>query len=194
MAPSSLKDALRQQILASRDLVTEKEWAEGDAKRTVTALELLQQRRTGVLAIYASRPGEPSTTKIISGAVEAGWKVMVPVITTYVSWAEFTGWEQMRKGPMGIPHPTSMPLPANVLAHASIIIASCLAVGADGSRLGQGAGWWDKALPNRRSGTAVWTLARTVECVDQVPTTCHDVAVNAVITETGFRPLGVTHS
>lgn len=189
MAHGGLKDALRQQLITARQAVTPEEWKEGDQRRTVHALDLLRQRRPGVLAIYASRGGEPGTRDIITGAVDAGWQVMLPVVTKHVAWAPFTGWENMAKGRLDIPHPTGTPLPAAVLARATMVITSCLAVSSEGVRLGTGRGWWDTALPHRRSGTAVWSLARAVEVLDHIPTHPHDVAVNAVITEAGFRPL-----
>lgn len=184
-----MKDALRQQLITARQTVTPDEWKEGDARRTAAVLDLLQQRRPGILAIYASRDGEPGTRDIITGASDAGWQVMLPVITKHVAWAPFTGWDNMGRGPLDIPQPVGHPNPAGALGRATIIITSCLAVSIDGARLGTGGGWWDTALPHRRSGTAVWSLARAVEVLDHIPTHSHDVAINAVITEAGFRPL-----
>lgn len=184
-----MKDALRQQLITARQAVTQEEWKEGDARRNAFALDLLQQRRPGVLAIYASRDGEPGTHDIITGASDAGWQVLLPVITKHVAWAPFTGWDDMGRGRLHIPQPVGHTSPAGALARATIIITSCLAVSIDGARLGTGAGWWDSALPHRRSGTAVWSLARAVEVLDHIPTHAHDVAVNAVITEAGFRSL-----
>lgn len=190
MTSGSMKDALRQQILSARSAVSDEEWRENDARRAATALDLLQKRRHGCLAIYASRPGEPGTTDIIDGAVEAGWQVLVPWIGRHVAWATFRGWDHMKPGWRGIPQPTTQPLPAAALAAATIIMTSSLAVSTEGFRLGNGGGWYDRALPHRRSGTAVWSLARAVEVLDHIPTDSHDVAINAVITEAGFRSLG----
>lgn len=190
MATGSLKDALRQQILTARSAISAEEWSESDARRTAATLEMLGQRRRGTLAIYASRPGEPGTNEIIDGAVEAGWQVLVPWIGRHVAWAPFPGWDKMVPGWRGIPQPATQPHPAGALAAATIIITSCLAASTDGFRLGNGGGWYDRALPHRRSGTAVWTLARTVEILDTLPTESHDVAINAAITEAGFRSLG----
>ncbi len=189
MAHRGLKDALRQQLITARSVVTPEEWKEGDARRATYTLDLLHQRRPGVLAIYASREGEPGTHDIITGAVDAGWQVMLPIITRHVAWAQFTGWNEMAKGRLEIPQPAGQPMPAAVLSRATIIVASSLAVSTAGARLGTGGGWWDTALPHRKSGTAVWSLARAVEVLDHIPTHAHDVAVNAVITEAGFRPL-----
>lgn len=190
MATSSLKDALRQQILAARSAISEDDWRESDARRTAITVEMLEQRRPGTLAIYASRPGEPGTHDIIDGAIAAGWQVLVPWIGRHVAWAPFPGWDKMVPGWRGIPQPTTAPHPAGALAAATIIITSCLAASVDGFRLGNGGGWYDRALPHRRSGTAVWTLARSVEILDQIPTSSYDVAINAAITEAGFRSLG----
>lgn len=192
MAPSSRKGALRQQIINARNALSAQEWSESNQRRTSITLELLAQRRPGVLCIYTSRDGEPDTHGIISGAVDAGWNVLLPVITKHVMWAPFNGWDHMKEGWGGIPQPTTKPLPAAGLSIATLIITSALAVGTDGTRLGTGGGWYDSALPHRRSGTAVWSLARAVEVMSDVPRDGHDVTINGVITEAGFRPLPET--
>ncbi|MFD0866860.1 5-formyltetrahydrofolate cyclo-ligase, partial [Tessaracoccus lubricantis] len=62
----------------------------------------------------------------------------------------------------------------------------CLAVGRDGTRLGTGGGWYDRALPHRRPGALLVALAREDEVLDTVPTLPHDVSVDGWATELGW--------
>jgi len=64
------------------------------------------------------------------------------------------------------------------------------AVSRDGTRLGMGGGWYDRALHHRRPGTPVWALANSDEVLPRLPHEPHDLPVDAVITEDGFTRLG----
>jgi len=70
------------------------------------------------------------------------------------------------------------------------VVVPCLAVSRDGSRLGMGGGWYDRALRHRRPGTPVWALANADEVLPALPSEPHDLPVDAVVTENGFTRLG----
>ena len=72
------------------------------------------------------------------------------------------------------------------------MVVACLAVAADGTRLGTGGGWYDRALPHRRPGVPVWALSRADELLRTLPEEPHDVAVNQVVTELGSHACGET--
>ena len=74
---------------------------------------------------------------------------------------------------------------AEALAEATLIVVPCLAVGPDGSRLGTGGGWYDRALPHRSPGAPVIAVARDAEVLDDLATLTlpHDVPVDGYVTE-----------
>lgn len=183
------KDALRGAILRQRGVFTDTQWRVEDADRTSWLLQALGHT-PGTVALYASRPGEPGTREAISVLASSGWRVLLPRLRPVPDWACFAGWDRMRAGFAGIPEPTTTPLGAEAVRLADVVVVPCLAVDRDGTRLGTGGGWYDRALLLRRPGTRVWALARNTELVDHVPREHHDVAVEQTITEQGVYACG----
>lgn len=75
---------------------------------------------------------------------------------------------------------------AESLKEADLIVIPALAASADGTRLGQGGGWYDRALVHRRPGTPVVAAIFDDEVLEAgvIPAEPHDVPVDAIITPT----------
>ena len=75
------------------------------------------------------------------------------------------------------------------MAEADLVLAPGLAVDAAGTRMGQGGGCYDKALPRRRPGTPVVVLLHPGELIGAgepgLPREQHDAPVDAVLTVHG---------
>ncbi|QWW20592.1 5-formyltetrahydrofolate cyclo-ligase [Schaalia sp. 19OD2882] len=82
--------------------------------------------------------------------------------------------------------PSAARLPPSVLACADVVLAPALAVDASGTRLGQGGGWYDRALLHVREGVPVVAAVFDEEVLPAgtIPRETHDRSVNAVITPT----------
>lgn len=188
-APS--KDALRRGIQERRLSLTDAQWADADARRSDHLLHALGNQ-PGSIALYASRPAEPGTRAIIDSLYAAGWRILLPLLGGAPRWAPFMGWGHMRAGWGGIPEPVEAFCGTAPLAEADLVVIACLAVAADGSRLGTGGGWYDRALLHRAPGKSVWALAQHGELMGSLPVEDHDVPVDAVITEQGLLRFGST--
>ena len=75
---------------------------------------------------------------------------------------------------------------AESLKEADLIIIPALAASADGTRLGQGGGWYDRALTHRSPGTPVVAVIFDDEVLEAeiIPAEPHDVPVDAIVTPT----------
>ena len=75
---------------------------------------------------------------------------------------------------------------AESLKEADLIVIPALAASADGTRLGQGGGWYDRALTHRSPGTPVVAAIFDDEVLEAgvIPAEPHDVPVDAIITPT----------
>ncbi len=184
MRPADPKDALRQTIQSRRRKLASEEWSRADAARTELLLSALGDRPATV-ALYASRANEPGTHEAITQLHEAGWQVLLPVLGSSPRWAPFRGWQFMRRGWGEILEPSGPGREIAGIVQADVVVTPCLAVALDGTRLGTGGGWYDRALPHRRPGVPVWALAGADEVFDALPAEPHDVPVDRVITELG---------
>ena len=77
-------------------------------------------------------------------------------------------------------------LGAESLKNADLIVIPALAASADGTRLGQGGGWYDRALTHRSPGVPVVAVIFDDEVLEAgiIPTEPHDVPVDAIVTPT----------
>ncbi len=189
MRRADSKDALRRAVQERRGTLSSQQWARADSARTEFLLSALGPVPATV-ALYASRPGEPGTRDAITRLHAAGWRILLPVMGRSPGWALFVNWEQMRPGWGGIPEPARSTSAITELSKADAVVIASLAVAADGTRLGTGGGWYDRALPHRRPGVPVWALARSDELLETLPAEPHDVPVNQVVTEMGIHACG----
>lgn len=75
---------------------------------------------------------------------------------------------------------------AESLKEADLIIIPALAASADGTRLGQGGGWYDRALVHRCPDTPVVAVIFDDEVLEAgvIPAEPHDVPIDAIVTPT----------
>ena len=75
---------------------------------------------------------------------------------------------------------------AESLKEADLIIIPALAASVDGTRLGQGGGWYDRALMHRSPDTPVVAAIFDDEVMEAriIPAEPHDVPVDAIVTPT----------
>src|SRR5690606_5356930 len=90
----------------------------------------------------------------------------------------------VERAPGRPPEPSGEFLPAEALAEADVVVIPALAVDTAGNRLGQGGGWYDRALNDARDDAPLVALAFTNEVYDAtespLPREPHDHVVHAV--------------
>ena len=75
---------------------------------------------------------------------------------------------------------------AESLKEADLIVIPALAASADGTRLGQGGGWYDRALTHRSPGVPVVAAIFDDEVLEAgiIPAEPHDVPIDGIVTPT----------
>lgn len=191
-----LKDALRRSIRQART-------ARSPRRRTEAGLALADVVETipeiaeaSCVSVYASRPGEPDTGPLLERLAARGVRVLLPVLGTGLQrdWAEYAGADDLRqRAPGRPPEPGTPTLGAEAIAEAEVVVAPALAVDTRGTRLGQGGGWYDRALLHARPGVRVVALVFPEELYDAdvrpLPREAHDRTVDAVATPEGWHCL-----
>lgn len=183
------KNRLRTLVRQQRARRSASDRARIDAARTAAVLAAVPATATSV-ACYLSTGDEPDTLRLVDELHRRGLEVLVPLLRGHrtPAFGSYRGREHLRSGLWGIPEPVDAdPVP---LARADLVLCSALAVTRDGRRLGVGGGWYDRALPTRRTGVPVWALVNADEVLADVPCTHHDQHVDAVASEAGVEPAG----
>lgn len=141
------------------------------------------------VSVYASRVTEPGTGPLLEALAARGVRVLMPVLGSGLQrdWAEYAGPDDLReRAPGRPPEPGGPTLGAAALADADVVIAPALAIDTTGARLGQGGGWYDRALEHLRPGVPVVALVFPEELYDAgsrpLPRERHDRLVDAVAT------------
>lgn len=109
-------------------------------------------------------------------------------------WGVYGGAADLvERAPGRPPEPSGEFLPSDTLAQADLVVVPALAVDTLGTRLGQGGGWYDRALCDAREDAPLVALAFANEIYNAqeapLPTESHDQAVHAVITPDGITRL-----
>lgn len=183
----TVKAALRRRIRASRRLRGATERAEVARGLIGVALELPQIQAARCVALYASTGTEPETAPLRRALRNEGIAVMLPLVRGRdLEWAWDTG-DDLRPGPgPGGREPAGRTLGATGVLGADVVLVPALAVDTLGTRLGQGGGYYDSALPLLDPGVPVLAVVHDDEVLDAaveaLPTEPHDVPVDGALT------------
>lgn len=127
---------------------------------------------------------EPDTTPLLEALAARGIEVIVPITLDDFSldWAVYAGPDALADGRFGLREPTGPRLGASAIGTADVVIVPGLSVDADGRRLGQGAGCYDRSLPYVAETTPVLAVVFDDERVaGPLPEEEHDRRVDGVI-------------
>ncbi len=147
------------------------------------------------IAVYESLPDEPPTGPLIKALLSAGHEVIVPIVLDDFSleWtyaAEGTTGDRATVSRLPKDATSSVDgrpwLGVDALRGCDLIVTPGLSVDSRGTRLGQGAGCYDRALRHRDDGTPVVTLLHEGEQSDaDLPREPHDAVVDGYVTTSG---------
>lgn len=180
------KDELRRLLRAGRrEHHRHPEHAHEQSCQALTTHALEAVSGAGTVAAYVSVGNEPCTRLLLDALHERGTRVLLPVLGPHLarSWAYFRGSEDLEvRSPGRPPEPSGQVLDAEEIGRVDAVIVPALAIDRAGRRLGQGGGWYDRALPLRGAGVPVFAMVFDDELVTgPLPVADHDVAVDAVI-------------
>lgn len=141
---------------------------------------------------YRSLDPEPGTDPLIAALLAAGHRLWLPRIAGRdLTWVHVGDGTKFAIGPMGIAEPIGAA--ADTLEFADVVVLPGLAADRQGHRLGQGGGFYDRALagvPRTADGGPLRVLLlHDAEVLDQVPHDDRDAAVDVICTPAGLIPV-----
>ncbi|MEO7069168.1 MAG: 5-formyltetrahydrofolate cyclo-ligase [Nostocoides sp.] len=161
--------ARRRTIAADRDLAVD------DEALAEHGLAAVVERGLGpgsTVTLYESRAVEPRTTALTAALQGHGIRVLWPITLPDLD----LDWQDAAD-------PDRTPLGKDAIALADLAFIPGLAVDPTGTRLGQGGGCYDKALPRGRAGVDVVCLLHPGEYGEPpLPRETHDRPVGWVLT------------
>lgn len=182
------KIALRDQLLTARRRrpLTEV----GEAARAIADVLLAagEVRRAATVAAYVSVGTEPGTTALLDRLVDAGKRVILPLLQpdNDLDWARYHGPTSLAPARLGLLEPAAPALGPDAIATADVVLMPGLAVSGRGLRMGRGGGSYDRALARVPVGTFTCVLLYDDEVLPHVPVEPHDRPVAAAATPGGL--------
>ena len=175
--------ARRRQVADERDTAVDGTLL---AQHVASLLAELGVGPGGVVTSYVAVPGEPPTAPLNAALTASGIRVLVPITLPDLD----LDWRDLAD------EDSTHPLGTDAVSLADVVLAPGLAVDATGTRIGQGGGCYDRALPRRRAGTPVVVVLHPGELLARdeppLPRRPHDQVVDAVVTAEGVTDLGLT--
>lgn len=140
------------------------------------------------IACYEARDEEPPTHVLLEQLRAAGATVLLPRVEgESMAWVQVGDNTTWAKNAWGIDEPAG---PAHPQAPEVWVIPG-LAVDADGYRLGQGGGFYDRALENVDDDAPIIAIVFEEEALPEVPREAHDRQVDVVVTPQRVRWLSM---
>lgn len=201
---AQLKRELRGRLRAERrrrygdDTGSRRRAAEGEAlvRHAAPLLELVTAAlaSTGVarVAAYHPTPTEADVMPLAAALASRGAQVVFPAAAGHeLEWITWDGHSAFLPSPgKGFGRePEGERLGPHALEQAVLVLAPAVAVDRTGTRIGHGAGYYDRALPHRPAGTPVVAVIHPSELLEPgtLPREAHDVPIDAVLTAEGLH-------
>lgn len=137
------------------------------------------------IGLYLAGPDEAPATAYARFFHEAGHTVALPFFESRDAPMQFRRWdspwvdELLERGPWGVTQPAASADPIT----PDVVFVPLVGFSADGGRLGQGGGHYDRWLAANRGVTPIG-MAWDCQMVDTLPHEPHDIPLRAVVTPT----------
>ena len=176
------KQQLRKLTRICLESIPEQTLREAGRRMEDKVLSSAWYRRAESLFTYVSVNREPSTRWILQEALREGKRVYVPrcVDRGRMRAVRIRSMEDLVPGRLGIPEPREERETA-LAEEIHLILVPCLCAARDGSRLGHGAGYYDRFLEKERDNTLCLCYEELLR--DDIPMTPLDVRMHRVLTE-----------
>ena len=147
------------------------------------ALERLPKDAT--VCAYVALKTEVDVQMVIDECVKNGQKIYLPCfIDDALGFREFTGWDNLIKGQLGIREPLQESA-VMTTEEPDVVLVPGRAFNREGKRLGRGNGGYDLWIQDhkkRNPNTQYWGVAFDYQMVNDIPMENHDQLMDAVIT------------
>jgi 5-formyltetrahydrofolate cyclo-ligase len=188
--PSIPERRVLRQLLRERRAALSVPYRLSAAQRIQTLIAATHWLRpAAAVGLYVSVSPEVDTSSLRALAARRGCRIYLPRIVNYREHRMLLGREHRTPLPInrfgiGEPRPGST-IDVRTL---SVLFLPVLGFDAAGTRLGSGAGYYDRLLQHRRAAPRPLLVGIAYECarLERIATTMHDVPLDVIVTESGI--------
>lgn len=193
---SARKSALRSQLRAARKQRDPGTMAKVDlqiSQQISDVLETFEHTHGSVIAAYVAMPHEPSVNTLRSRLQDTGCTVLIPIVSgDQLLWAidgNEASWARNTFGTLE-PDPLGARTSSQALPTCTAIIVPSQAIDPRGFRLGQGKGFYDRALVDvagLEHSPLIIGVTFESEFLPEIPHEEQDIPVDVSVTESTVR-------
>ncbi|GIG52252.1 5-formyltetrahydrofolate cyclo-ligase [Dactylosporangium siamense] len=175
----SPKSELRSHIRSARKAMSPTELDFSNKSLILAFSAMVRAASARSVAAYVPLAAEPGGPALVAALAVAVPTLLLPVLlpSRDLDWARYDG--TLTPGPLGLSQPTGPRLGVDAVRSIDLMLVPALAVGRDGTRLGQGGGSYDRVLPRVTAPTIA--LLHPGELLPSVPADPHDQRVCGVV-------------
>ncbi|MGJ4854402.1 5-formyltetrahydrofolate cyclo-ligase [Labrys sp. KB_33_2] len=183
MASTDHKTQLRHKAMAARAEIRGHQRQSATARAAHHAFSRLKYT-SGIVGLYQAFRDEIHPGEIAERLHHTGRKLALPTTPKYGHPLTFRAWapgDPLVVGRHNIPEPS----PEAEEVHPQVLLVPPVAFDRRGYRIGYGAGFYDRTIPQLRAMHPVFTLGYAFACqeVAVLPAEHHDVPLDAIATE-----------
>ncbi len=183
---SERKALLRRRIRAARAVQAPHVRTEAGHAFAHGVLEVINALRPTCIATYFSTASEPSTDELLNELWSREIHVLTPRVDGHdLLWIDTERDTPTQIGAFGIREALGSDIVE--LSDAQVIVLPALAIDPMGHRLGQGGGFYDRALAKFSSPPLLIAVVHDDEDLLEIPVESHDARVDVVVTEARIR-------
>lgn len=188
MSTQTMKQSLRQSIIAARQKMDSAERAEYSRAITARLVDLKAYQRAQVVLGYMSFGAEFATMAWVRRALQDGKQVLLPKVNKSSRQLELYRVRDLQQdvapGLWDIPEPLPQRCDkVDALGLIDFILLPGVAFARDGSRLGYGGGFYDKLLARMPHQPVLVAAAFDMQLVNEIPQEATDRKVEWLLTE-----------
>jgi 5-formyltetrahydrofolate cyclo-ligase len=196
-APSSDRSRLRAELRARRRAVPLQERASA-SRQFARILQRSQQLRPGRrIAVYVAHDSEADPSAIVRLAWRNRCELYLPAICDYrrrrMEFRRYSSNTRLRPNRYGIDEPERGASPSIAVRRLDLVLVPLVAVDPRGTRMGTGAGFYDRCLQHLRAGRS-WRRPKLIgvgyefQRVAALAARAWDVPLDALLTEKDLYP------